>query len=197
MKARESGMPDEEQWESFFHPEEVLDLLELRDCRGDIVEFGCGYGTFTLAAAPRCRGLIHALDIDPEMITRVMQKARKACVSNIVVATRDFLVEGTGLGDASCEYAMLFNILHLAERETLLREAYRVLRPRGRLGVIHWNYDPATPRGPSMAIRPRPDDCQRWVQNIGFELPKSPIVMLPPYHYGFVAQKTAEAEASS
>ena len=34
----------------------------------------------------------------------------------------------------------------------LLREARRVLEPGGLLGVMHWNYDPATPRGPSMDI---------------------------------------------
>lgn len=30
------------------------------------------------------------------------------------------------------------------------------LLPDGRLGIMHWNHDPATPRGPSMTIRPRP-----------------------------------------
>jgi hypothetical protein len=41
--------------------------------------------------------------------------------------------------------------------EGLLREAYRILSHGGRLGIMHWNYDPATPRGPSMDIRPGPE----------------------------------------
>jgi len=56
------------------------------------------------------------------------------------------------------------------------------------VGVIHWNYDPSTPRGPSMDIRPRPEQCQEWVQSAGFQL-ISPIIQLPPYHYGMVGQK--------
>jgi hypothetical protein len=32
--------------------------------KGDAVEFGCGYGTFTIVAAPRIGGIVYALDID-------------------------------------------------------------------------------------------------------------------------------------
>ncbi len=44
---------------------------------------------------------------------------------------------------------MLFNILHAAESGALLAEARRVLKVGGKLGVMHWNYDPTTPRGPA------------------------------------------------
>jgi hypothetical protein len=40
-KGRESGMPDEVYWQSFFNPECIVSKL---DCfGGDVVEFGCGY----------------------------------------------------------------------------------------------------------------------------------------------------------
>jgi hypothetical protein len=32
-----------------------------------------------------------------------------------------------------------------------------ILAGGGHVAVIHWNYDPQTPRGPPMAIRPRPE----------------------------------------
>ncbi len=69
----------------------------------------------------------------------------------------DFIFEGSGLKDQSVNYAMLFNILHAEKPEGLLKEAYRILIPEGKLGVIHWNYDSKTPQGPLMAIRPRPE----------------------------------------
>ena len=47
MKGRESGMPVRWQWEEFFDPQRVVDLLGCASLPGDIVEFGCGYGTFT------------------------------------------------------------------------------------------------------------------------------------------------------
>jgi hypothetical protein len=64
------------------------------------------------------------------------------------------------LPPASGEYAMLFNILHAilhAERPAgLLEEAFRVLKPSGLPAIVHRNYHPGTPRGPSMEIPPSP-----------------------------------------
>ena len=45
---------------------------------------------------------------------------------------------------------------------------------------IHWNYDPSTPRGPSMSIRPRPEDCRDWAEAAGFRLLAPGIINLPP-----------------
>ena len=73
---------------------------------------------------------------------------------------RDFVADGTGYRMVALPMLMLFNILHAECPEKLLREAYRVLVAGGKLGIIHWNYDPATPRGPAMAIRPRPDSAE-------------------------------------
>lgn len=52
MKTRESGMPDEEAWNSFFDPKSILEKLGLRSNENCVVEFGSGYGTFALEAAP-------------------------------------------------------------------------------------------------------------------------------------------------
>ena len=43
---------------------------------GNIVEFGCGYGHFTIAAARAVTGTVYALDIDPAMIDGGLQLAR-------------------------------------------------------------------------------------------------------------------------
>ena len=67
MKTRESGMPEESLWTTFFTPEEVLHKLGL-PAAGDVVDFGCGYGTFTIPAAKITSGMVYAFDIDPEMV---------------------------------------------------------------------------------------------------------------------------------
>ena len=83
MKARHSGMPEEAQWSSFFEPEAALDLLTGYRIDGEVVEFGCGYGTFTLPCARRTSGGVNALDIDPEMTALVLERAKSAELDNV------------------------------------------------------------------------------------------------------------------
>ena len=47
MKLRESGMPEECYWETLFNVELILNRLEINERHRDVVELGCGYGTFT------------------------------------------------------------------------------------------------------------------------------------------------------
>lgn len=189
MKGRESGMPEEEYWNSFFDADSLLDQLECHDLQGDIVEFGCGYGLFTVAAARRTTGRVIALDIDPEMIQTTEQKATRALLSNIRTQQRDFLATGSGCPDQSAVYVMLFNILHIEDPVSLLTEARRVLVPGGLLGVVHWNYDPTTPRGPSLEIRPTPEQCQQWAVNAGFHFRKYDPLTCCPHHYGLLFER--------
>nr|WP_092074378.1 hypothetical protein [Dendrosporobacter quercicolus]NSL49927.1 hypothetical protein [Dendrosporobacter quercicolus DSM 1736]SDM92611.1 hypothetical protein SAMN04488502_1099 [Dendrosporobacter quercicolus] len=79
--------------------------------------------------------------------------------------------------------------LHHIDPNQILTEAYRILRAGGRAGLIHWTYDPKTPRGPGMDIRPKPEEMINWALQAGFQLEKEEVIDLPPYHYGFVAYK--------
>ena len=184
-------MPPDEMWNGFFDPNTVLKKLELTaNCR-DVLEFGCGYGTFTIPAAQLIQGTVHALDIDPRMIEATNAKVDSSKVSNVNLQLRDFVSDGTGMPDESIDYVMLFNILHAVERDAMLNEAWRILVPNGTLAVMHWNYDSKTPRGPSMDIRPRPSDCKSWVENSGFQIIGNDSINLPPFHYGFVFKKSS------
>lgn len=186
-KGRESGMPDEAHWETFFNPDCVVGKL---DCAGpaDVVEFGCGYGHFTVAAARLVTGTVYALDIDPRMVAATAARAVAAGLGNVAPQERDFVTDGCGRPDGSVSYAMLFNILHIEEPVGLLREAFRALAPAGKLGVIHWKHD-ATPRGPSLAIRPRPEQCRRWAEEAGFEYVRDEDLCCCSWHWGMVLQR--------
>jgi ubiquinone/menaquinone biosynthesis C-methylase UbiE len=187
MKARESGMPERDMWEKFFDPLTILIQMGLDSKVHDAVEVGCGYGTFTIPVAKVISGQIHAYDIDEEMVRITKAEAEKAKLNNVNTILRDIIADGTGLPDQSVDYVMLFNILHLETPEPLLKEVYRILKDRGKLGIIHWNYDPSTPRGPSMEIRPKPADCIRWAEQAEFHFQQR--CDLKPYHYGIVLKK--------
>lgn len=183
-------MPEKGTWEQFFAPEKVLKTLALGSHVRDIAEFGCGYGTFTIPAARIIKGKIYAIDVDAEMTGFTRKEAQNNNLNNVETITRDFIVEGTGLKDASVDYAMLFNILHLENPVNLLKEAWRILAIKGKLGIIHWNYDPLTPRGPSMEIRPKSEQCILWAEEAGFV--KLRQYDLKPYHYGILVIKDKE-----
>ncbi|MDE2026909.1 MAG: class I SAM-dependent methyltransferase [Candidatus Omnitrophica bacterium] len=187
MKIRESGMPERNVWEEFFNPKNVLETLGLNSQIVNVAEFGCGYGTFTIPSAQVIKGKIYALDIEPAMIQIINEETQKQGLSNVQTILRDFMVEGSSLANGSVDYVMLFNILHLKNPNFLLKEAWRILRKEGKLGIIHWNYDSQTPRGPSMDIRPKPGQCIQWAEGIGF---CNPILYdLKPHHYGIVLTK--------
>ncbi|MCM2265461.1 MAG: class I SAM-dependent methyltransferase [Desulfuromonadales bacterium] len=199
MKVRDSGMPDESMWVGFFDPEAILRTFGIDAGVDDLIEFGCGYGTFTLAAASLVSGTVFALDIEPEMIDLVQEKCRRAGIANVQAVVRDFVAHGSHLPDGSMDAALLFNILHHDEPIALMREAWRVLKPGAKLAVIHWNHDPTTPRGPAMEIRPRPEQCIFWGTQAGFAPGDIARHDFPPYHYGlsFIKQGSPEPTKTS
>lgn len=188
MKVRDSGMPDEAMWAGFFDAGAAIDKLIGRDgIVGDLVEFGCGYGTFTIPAARRTRGMVAALDIEPGMVEWVRQKARETGLGNVSCAVRDFIAEGTGLGDRTQAHAMIFNLLHLERPVALLKEAHRVLRVGGGLSVMHWRSDIPTPRGPALEIRPSPEQCRAWMAAADFRgIESVDLADCCPYHFGLI-----------
>jgi SAM-dependent methyltransferase len=182
-------MPAVEQWESYFDPAGILDALGCLHLSGDAIDFGCGYGTFTVVAAPRILGTVYALDIDPLMVTATAARVSQAGLSNVVAEQRDFVRDGCGREPQSASLALLFNILHIEDPVGLLKEAHRVLRPGGSVGVIHWNYDERTPRGPPLNIRPRPEQCRAWGEEAGLRWLRDGCLPGSPWHWGMALER--------
>ncbi len=189
MKARESGMPEASYWETFFNPSCILERLGCSGPCGDVVEFGCGYGTFTNAAAQLIAGRVYAMDIEPAMVVATTRKASEAGLANIFAEERDFVASGCGRPDGSVGYALLFNILHIENPVGLLREARRVLAPGGTVGIIHWRTDIPTPRGPSPDIRPTSEQCRSWGEAAGLEFVRYEPLCCCSWHWGLVMKR--------
>ena len=148
------------------------------------MEFGCGYGTFTVPVAKRISGTLATYDIDQAMVERTRERTAAAGACNVVYVVRDVLANGFGGEAGSKDACLLFNILHCEEPVRLLAVAARVVRPGGAVLVIHWRCDQATPRGPSMDIRPQPGRIVEWAEATGLLEAEGPAVDLPPWHYG-------------
>jgi len=188
-KVRESDMPAVEQWESYLDAAPALESLGCRHSRGDAVEFGCGYGTFTIPTAQRISGTLYALDIDPLMVARTAARVSQFGLKNVIVEQRDFVTDGCGREPQSLSLALLFNILHIEDPISLLQEVHRVLRPEGLVAIIHWIYDARTPRGPPLAIRPRPEQCRAWGEQAGLRWVRNEVLPGSPWHWGMVLER--------
>jgi SAM-dependent methyltransferase len=191
MKLRESGMPDEAFWETLFDVELILDRLEIDRRVHDVVELGCGYGTFTLPVARRVTGQLHTFDIAADMVARTRERAKVEKITNAVCELRDVFLAGFGVPAQSQDACLLFNILHGEEPLRLLKEAARVVRSGGFVHVIHWRHDPAKPRGPNLEIRPHPEQIANWAAQTGLLFPVGSTLNLPPWHYGLRLVKSS------
>ncbi|MBI2497999.1 MAG: class I SAM-dependent methyltransferase [Opitutae bacterium] len=183
MKVRDSGMPPQDYWETLLDVPGILDAFGFGPATGDVAELGCGYGTFTIPLARRIRGTVHTIDIETDMVAITQQRTADAGLANVKAELRDVLAGGFGPPTGSCDAALLFNILHAEQPVALLRAARDVVRPGGLVAVIHWRSDITTPRGPSLDIRPRPEQVIAWAEQAGLEANEAAF-LLPPWHYG-------------
>jgi SAM-dependent methyltransferase len=104
---------------------------------GEIVlDLGSGGGLDVLLSARRVgpTGRVYGLDMTDEMLSLARSNAREAGVGNA-----EFLkgqMEDIPLPDCSVDVIISNCVINLApDKDAVLREAYRVLRPRGRLAV--------------------------------------------------------------
>lgn len=190
MKYRESGMPSEELWQSFFNPENILKQMGVDKNIRNLIDIGCGYGTFILPAAELVSSNVIGIDVDENLIEICKYKIKEANILNVHLINGDISAEDTieelKIYQSDIDYVTLFNILHCEKPLDLLKSVYDVLNKNGIVGVIHW-INEETPRGPSMEIRPKPENIIEWALKVGFNLNKQ--LYLPPYHYGLVFEK--------
>jgi SAM-dependent methyltransferase len=192
MKLRESGMPEEHYWESLFEVGLILDRLEIDARMHNVVEMGCGYGTFTLPVARRISGTLTTFDIDETMVARTRQRAAQSGTWNLRCIVRDVFAGGFGPEVEGQDACLLFNILHCEEPVRVLAEAARVVRPGGAVPVIHWRCDLETPRGPSKETRPAPGQIISWAAETGLLEFSGAMIELPPWHYGLRFTRSGE-----
>lgn len=181
-------MPAASLWASFFDVDLILLELHIDSEISDLVEIGCGYGTFTIPSAKKINGKLYAFDIEKEMLDCVRQRLINEHIDNVVLEERDILVQTTGLAANSVDYVMLFNILHHESPNDFLNEAYRILKPQGKLGILHWRSDIETPRGPDLSIRPTPNQILLLIDKQKFTIYKPPGIILP-FHFGLLLSK--------
>lgn len=118
----------------FRNPKNVLEDLGIKEGY-TVLDFGCGPGNFTIAAAEIVgkNGEVHALDLHPLALETVEEKAERRGLKNVDTIFSDL---ETGLGNGSVDAALLYGVLYKAsDKKGLIREMRRILKPGGLVSI--------------------------------------------------------------
>jgi ubiquinone/menaquinone biosynthesis C-methylase UbiE len=107
-----------------------------------IADFGSGSGAYVLAIAELLAGSgkVYAVDVQKDLLRRTHNEAIKRGFSSVHILWGDLEKPyGSKLADKSCDVVLISNLLFQVEdKREVMREAKRVLRPRGTLAIIDW-----------------------------------------------------------
>ena len=124
----------------------LLKVLKLRP--GQVVcDMGCGNGFYALRIAKQVEpaGRVLCVDIQPEMLTLLRERAREAKIENV----RPILgsVVDPQLPPESCDLILCVDVYHEFSHPVHMLAALRkALKPRGRLVLVEFRLeDPAVP----------------------------------------------------
>jgi len=105
--------------------------------QGEVVlDLGCGGGfdCFLAAKEVGAGGKVIGIDMTPEMLAKARENARKGDYSNVEFRLGE--IEHLPVADNSVDVIISNCVINLSPaKEQVFRDAYRVLRPNGRLAV--------------------------------------------------------------
>ena len=154
-----------------------------------VVDLGSGSGYYSLAAARAVghEGRVYAVDVQKGLLERLKETAAAEHLSQIEIVWGDVeKIGGSKVGTETADLVLISNVLfQLENKEGIVTEALRVLRPNGRVCVIDWT-DSHFGLGPDESLVVKIDDAKKLFAD-RFELDRE--FDAGNHHYGLVFRK--------
>lgn len=169
MSIRRWKYHDETERRQWQDPETILAEIGLQ--RGaTFVDMGCGEGFFALPAARIAgdNGKVYGLDISPEAITHLMEKAAAQGLQNLDAQASP--AEETILCRECADIVFFGIVLHdFADPSRVLVNARKMLKPSGKLVNLDWRKEPMS-LGPPLPKRFSEAEATHLIESVGFRV---------------------------
>jgi len=170
----------------FAHPARNVGALGLQQGM-TVADFGSGSGAYVLAMAERLgnTGHVYAIDVQRDLLRRIHTEAQKRGYKNVEIVWSDLEKEhASKLAEHSVDLVLISNLLfQLEDKSAPLGEAWRILKPGGKLAVIDWS-DSFGGMGPVKKEVVTKDAALSFVRESNFELVRE--FEAGAHHYGLI-----------
>lgn len=177
---------DSPQRRRLFGPIKALRSLGIRK-HITVADVGCGTGFFTipLVRIVGLKGMVFAVDISCEMLNEVKKRIRKNKLKNVkVLFSKENKIP---IGSGKVDYCLLSSVVHELENKTsFFKELKRILKERGRIGIIEWKKI-RSPLGPPLEERIPLSVIKQDIIKSGFDIKN--VLSLGRYNCGIIAAK--------
>lgn len=155
-------------------------------------DLGCGaIGHFVFPAASRVgdKGKVYAVDIQKSVLSAIESRARTEGLLQISAVWSDLEKYGAAkIPDGSVDVALLANTLfQTKDRASMIKEAMRLLKSGGVLGIVEWKENAPQGLGPDHSLKVLQDAVEKTATSLGLTLKEK--FDAGPYHYGLIFSK--------
>jgi ubiquinone/menaquinone biosynthesis C-methylase UbiE len=156
-----------------------------------VADFGSGSGHYSLALAKTVgeTGMVYAIDIQKDLLSKIKNEAVRRGLLNIEVVWGDLeKVSGSRLKDGAVKAVVVSNLMfQISDKLALAKEAFRVLEPKGKLLLVDWS-DSFGGIGPHRDMVFSEDNAKNIFSEAGFIFQKN--ISAGKHHYGLIFTKS-------
>ncbi len=175
---------DSPERKRLFNPEKALSSLGIK-AEMVVADIGCGTGFFSIPLAYLVgeKGKVFAVDISKEMLSDLREKIEKEKLHNVkLILSQENKIP---LKAKEVHYCFLSAMIHeLENKDFFFRELRRLLKDKGKIGIIEWKKVPS-PLGPPLEERISLSMMKQILIKNKLSIHKT--IELGQYNYGIVA----------